>query len=126
MNTEDKIRVMQAYVDGEDVEYRAHGGKWNPLPPKPVWQWSCFEYRIKEKTPDYINWEHINPRLKWMARDFDGCTYVFEVKPKFHMGIWESESVGEEEFKRVDGVFASYEAGKVHAKDSLVKRPERK
>ena len=42
--TKEAIKVMQAYVDGEKVEYRFCGG-WMPAS-RPRWNWSEIDFRI--------------------------------------------------------------------------------
>ena len=44
--TIEAIRIMQAYVDGKEVEYERPDGIWM-LINKPVWNWNTQEYRIK-------------------------------------------------------------------------------
>lgn len=51
MNTKEKIEVMQAFVDGKEIEYR-DSDIWLPTT-DPIWDWDTCDYRIK-KTPKYI------------------------------------------------------------------------
>lgn len=53
MTTEEMIKVMQAYVDGKDLQYRNKrtGIDWQDVT-KPAWEWYGYEYRIKP-TPTY-------------------------------------------------------------------------
>ena len=44
--TKEAIRVMQAYVDGKEVEYQIRGGHWVAAMP-PNWNWPNTQYRIK-------------------------------------------------------------------------------
>ena len=44
--TIEAIRVMQAYVDGKEVEYEHPDGIWM-LTTTPCWNWNSGEYRIK-------------------------------------------------------------------------------
>ena len=44
--TIEAIRVMQAYVDGKQVEYEHPDGIWM-LTTTPCWNWNSGEYRIK-------------------------------------------------------------------------------
>ena len=44
--TKEAIRVMQAFVDGKEVEYERPDGIWT-LINNPVWNWNTQEYRIK-------------------------------------------------------------------------------
>jgi len=48
MNTLDKIKVMRAYVDGADVQYKRIDGTWDKAS-TPCWNWRDREYRIKSK-----------------------------------------------------------------------------
>ena len=45
--TKEAIRVMQAFVDGKEVECTRLGySDWRPSGP-PCWSWNTFDYRIK-------------------------------------------------------------------------------
>ena len=44
--TKEAIRVMQAFVDGKDLEYKRHDGVWM-LTTMPSWNWNSIDYRIK-------------------------------------------------------------------------------
>jgi hypothetical protein len=52
--TEEKIAIMQAFVDGKEIEYKSHKAENGDLlrPNKhvtePTWNWPTFDYRIKE------------------------------------------------------------------------------
>ena len=52
--TIEAIRIMQAYVDGKEVEYEHPNGIWM-LTPTPCWNWNSGEYRIKP-TPVLRPW----------------------------------------------------------------------
>src|SRR5690606_16554842 len=67
--TKRMIEVMQAYVDWEVVEYSPNGYDWSELK-GPAWT-HLWDYRIA-KTPDTINWDHVAPEFKYMARDSSG------------------------------------------------------
>jgi len=45
MNIHEQIAVMQAFADGKEIEFN-WGGGWQ-LCPKPAWDWSKLNYRIK-------------------------------------------------------------------------------
>lgn len=51
MTTEEKIKVMQAYADGKQIEMRlSHliiDGAWVSCEKEPAWDWDTMEYRIK-------------------------------------------------------------------------------
>ena len=44
--TIEAIRIMQAYVDGKEVEYERPDGIWTIIN-NPCWNWNSQEYRIK-------------------------------------------------------------------------------
>ncbi len=44
--TIEAIRVMQAYVDGKELEFKWGSMDWNSTD-KPEWNWSAYDYRIK-------------------------------------------------------------------------------
>jgi hypothetical protein len=44
--TKEAIRVMQAFVDGKEVEALSPAKKWGRTP-APMWNWDDTEYRIK-------------------------------------------------------------------------------
>ena len=44
--TIEAIRIMQAYVDGKEVEFKWMSKDWNSTD-KPEWNWSAYDYRIK-------------------------------------------------------------------------------
>lgn len=48
MNTEEMIKVMQAYVDIKEIEWRTRTvpSNWNSTT-DPAWDWANCEYRIK-------------------------------------------------------------------------------
>ena len=55
---EEKIAVMQHYTNGGEVEFR-ETGKWIQTP-VPVWNWSLFDYRIKEVADPYAELKAAN------------------------------------------------------------------
>lgn len=44
--TKEAIRVMQAYVDGKEVQFKWGSMGWSSTD-KPEWNWSAYDYRIK-------------------------------------------------------------------------------
>ena len=85
-------------------------------------------YRIKPVplTKPSINWDHVHPDFKWMARDSDGSACVYEVMPYIDETEWIVYTKG---WKRLPTwvkceAFVSYEAGTCEPKDSLVERPQ--
>lgn len=47
MNTEDKIKIMQAFVDGKPIEARFTEHKSWYTCVDPTWDWWEYEYRLK-------------------------------------------------------------------------------
>ena len=45
--TKEAIRVMQAFVDGKEVECQYHGSETLSNAPNPSWNWFDCTYRIK-------------------------------------------------------------------------------
>ena len=62
MNTQEMIKVMQAYVGGEEIQYNM-AGRWHTAT-KPNWDWAQIKYRVKPRT----YWVNINS-------DRHGLTY---------------------------------------------------
>lgn len=58
--TEEKIRVMQAFVDGKQIEGRINDPSqaWRPVSDTLSWNWGVMEYRIKPTLREF--WVNIN------------------------------------------------------------------
>ena len=77
--TKEAIRVMQAFADGKEVEFKWGSMDWNPTD-KPEWNWSAYDYRIK-RTPILRPWtadevplgawvlEKANRERRWLITD---------------------------------------------------------
>ena len=51
MTTQEMIAVMQAAVEGKEIESKSlNEGEWK-VNPYPMWKWSDFDYRVKPTTP---------------------------------------------------------------------------
>ena len=117
--TAEMIAVMQAYVDGNPIESSLGGGPFRVFSCEPYWNWSSYEYRIAT-VPDSINWDHVAPKWKWMARDNFDDVWLFMQEPSAcDRGRWETRGGSV-----LCTQFASYVRGTVDWKDSLVRRPE--
>lgn len=69
MTTQEKIAVMQAYVDGKQIQIRTSKG-WIDfyITAEPSWNWRDFEYRIKPepKEPTYRPYKNFDEfRADW-------------------------------------------------------------
>jgi len=125
--TAEMIKVMQAYVDGEKVEYkRSCRDEWKSVKDcyvqgVPNWNWPQVDYRIAPAaTPDELDWNLVGALWNYRARDKNGYVYLYEYEPVQSGDHWK---VGEGEFARVDAIFTSYHRGTCDWKDSLMKRP---
>jgi hypothetical protein len=53
MNTEQKIKIMEAFINGYTIQCRACCDNrelaWNDVTKKPLWNWVHHDYRIKPK-----------------------------------------------------------------------------
>ena len=47
MKTEEKIKIMQAYADGEQIEFRDPCSGWRKVE-NPMWNWEKYEYQVRE------------------------------------------------------------------------------
>ena len=48
MTDQEKIAVMQAYIDGARIECQFDKGDWQDIEP-PLWNWGLAEYRVLKK-----------------------------------------------------------------------------
>ena len=57
MNTKEKIAVMQAFVEGKEIQVSTrHSTEWKRLTWVPEWDWTSYDYRIKpEPKFAYVN-----------------------------------------------------------------------
>ena len=52
--TKEMIEVMQAYVDGKEIEYTNKNSPMDWLKTKdPLWDWNASDYRVKQ-APEYV------------------------------------------------------------------------
>ena len=126
LSRDEKLALMTAWVDGKQIEYYNYRCKWaEPVDCRPTWHHNNI-YRIKPDTPDSIDWSHVSPEYKWMARNPCGLAQLFRDKPWVDPSC-ESWMVEEYYHNTRRGqcasVFSSYQQGTVDWKDSLVERP---
>lgn len=64
MTTKEKIEVMQAYLDGKQIEKRSAilvlNGPWGPCEKEPGWDWEMMEYRVKPEEKKLTYRPYIN------------------------------------------------------------------
>ena len=124
MNTAEKIKVMQAWLDGEVIECN-DGYGWVTLPKggEPSWDWIVFDYRIKEQ--DYsldIPWELIEDHWKYAAMDSGGFVYLCTERPESRPGYWGLPLGG----NAVENFLIIKKPDVKHWEKTLTKRPEGK
>lgn len=115
MMTKEKIEVMQAYERGEEIEARLanYEDRWGDAN-APLWNWECFEYRIKPK-------EKRGPKFKI------GDVLVHlekEGQPLYRGDIYRVVSIGEkytaeEEGYQYKGAYEHFEKIFIKADDVL-------
>ena len=122
LKREEKVALFEAWVYGKTIQLFVEAFGWQDVDPKPSWR-DEVHYRIKpeEKVPDCIDWSHVHPDYKWLARNDSGRTCLFTRKPALMKIIWEPRLGCK--YVRAEG-FASYKRGTVDWTDSLVQRPE--
>lgn len=121
--TEEKIRVMQAFVDGKDVKCTFDFGNHicNISGGEMVWDWCRKDYDIAEEIPvkPSINWDHVSDKYNYLHMDKSGSFWLSTNKP-----------IGTEYLYNLTGYsiygnnFASFKEGEnCKSIDSLVCRP---
>lgn len=82
--TKYKVEVMQAYLDGKQIEVHLPYGSWT-LDDNPSWNWGTFSYRVKPPIPvaslkpgDVI--EYQGRRFELLGYICDDMVKVKEVK----------------------------------------------
>jgi len=120
---ERKISVMQAHLDGAEIEYTHNHPNvgWN-MHNNPSWDWVNCDYRVKQTLPS-INWNHVAPAYKWLATDRSGSSYLYTTNPaqSNNCGDW----IVVEECGPIINTrgFSSFKPGTCNWEDSLVERP---
>lgn len=125
--TQYKIEVMQAFLEGKQIETRNYDNElWHTyLNIEPGWNWQNFDYRVKQTSPLIIPWEALKADYRWAAKDEDGEIYVYTEKPKpdslgLGLGYWRYEGLN----YRVDAVMITQDPDNIGWKESLIQRPE--
>jgi hypothetical protein len=142
LSDEEKGKLLLAHHEGKRIERHAncYDPAWmvvhNPL--------FCDggRYRIAPEPliPDSINWDHVAPEWKYMAREADDSVRLYRFKPVINGTVWTDSrlciyaqyfasykrgTVGWKDSRLCiyAQYFASYKRGTVGWKDSLVIRP---
>lgn len=120
--TQEKIQIMQAFVDGKQIENDFNRvGEWVDwtIDAEPSWDWEEHDYRIKQASPLIIPWDAIKPEYKWVAKDSNGEVFFYKNKPILGAVDWsdKSENIYYSEIINIQ------DPDNINWKDSLVERP---
>jgi len=74
--TQEKIAVMQAYVDGKKIEWLSNG-EWAGIE-VPAWNWISYDYRVKQDPP-----REVFVILNSSGHVDYSCTNVRDVPPRY-------------------------------------------
>lgn len=123
-----KLTTPFGLLDPETQEaLKAHGGPYEFFDGSD-WQSTSrcddtptLAHRVKPQplTKPSIDWSHVAPEYKWLARDESGYVFLYPEQPFAYNGIWKCDG-------RFGGyrMFASCTPGTCDWRDSLVERPE--
>lgn len=119
MNTEQMIKIMQAYVVGAEIQISIDGISFYNIT-NPKWDWGKHTYRIKPMKPS-INWDHVALEYNYLAMDKDGDSYIYQQKPITENDWWVPPD--DSNYLAARG-FASFSPGNCDWGDSMICRPE--
>lgn len=114
---EKQVKVMQAYLDGKDIEYRYRGDNkdWVDIQ-EPSWNWHICDYRVKKAfTMPSINWDQVSDKYNYLAIDMDGNAYLYKIQPTKNNYEWYHSSV-------VGVSHSSFQRGDAPWDESLISR----
>lgn len=118
MTRDEKLALFTAWIDGQTIECTPHESALWSVIVHPNWL-EDVHYRVSI-TPDTVDWSHVAPQFKFMARDQNDRVFLYEKRPDLETVGW-YERLGD---IAMAGAFASYKQGTVDWKDSLVERPK--
>ena len=86
---------MQAFTEGKEIEYKRAADTefgWK-IATNPAWNWTLYEYRIKEKKviKPVVPWELIQEQFKYYAVDIDKSGWFFTDSPFVDLGVWRTD-----------------------------------
>lgn len=108
-----------AWAEGAEIECLIKGTETWEKVKNPSFS-PDITYRIA-LIPDTINWDHVNEKYNYLARDRDGECFLFENKPTiaYNSNVWNYQEGGCIQAN----LFTSLSVGTVDWKDSLQVRP---
>lgn len=126
-----KITTPFGLLDPEtQAALKAHGGPYERYSceagegffdcQSPLWlQYVVYRVKSQPLTKPSIDWSHVAPEFKWLARDQNGSGYIYRYAPEIREKFWTYRIGGCLSAK----FFASYRPGTCDWRDSLVERP---
>lgn len=123
---EEKIAIMQAYLNGKPIEVKISGlNKWELIYGRePNWNWGDTDYRVKEPTKPSINWDHISKSYKYLFYCAPRDKYLLsDLPPIMSLGHnWLLQTSLQPPIEA--SVFSSFKPGCKECRDIVVKRGE--
>ena len=116
MTQEERAALFEAWFQGNKIEYY-ESGTWY-ITELPYWRPNSA-YRIALRKPS-INWSHVAPKYKWLARDKQGKCWLLTQRPFEGKNDWLFCNFE----TRMEDQFASFDPGTCDWRESLVRRPE--
>lgn len=120
------IEIIQAFLDGKGIEFRENNNApWKDAP-NPNFNFGYADYRIKPPSPDEFNWDSVDKKYNWYARDKSGLAYFYSTMPVIERGQWRfpaGASVGPKPSVFSSAGALSIELGTCSWEDSLQSRP---
>lgn len=97
MNTNDMIKVMQAYLDGKKLEVaNRNDNNWSKLIGKPLWDWSKYEYRIEKKKLKFRIYKQVQAQTYFMVEEHEPNREFFETHNLYSLvSDWQEVEVSE-------------------------------
>lgn len=121
MTHDEMITVLQAYKEGQRIEFKKRGRKdhnWC-LCSIPTFDFARYDYRVAV-VPDKVPWEHIHDDFDWYARDEDGGIMFYVDEPVPYKRYW---CTMPDYGQASDGYLVKVKIGNVPWDQSLQKRP---
>lgn len=119
--TQEKIAIMQAHIDGKQIECNNGHAGWIVLQDaSPVWNWAHYQYRINTDEPISFDWSVISDDYKFATVNSNGDAAAHTIEPQLTAtGLW----YGNQQDCDIHHL-KSFKRGTVNHANSLIKRPE--
>jgi hypothetical protein len=123
LTKKEKIDLFSSWVeDPRCIQYySSEHDTWTTIP-NPGWM-STTIYRATI-APDYIDWSHVAPDLKFMTRESTGAAWLWRSRPRVFMDYYWALPLTDGHAACSANNFSSYKKGATRWQESLVCRPE--